>query len=217
VDLAYWGVGVPQTRLDLSNMPAADRTNLALRVPPSATISGRLNRTVFPGISHLTLVSSSDSPWQLKVPIAPGADHYEIHDVPAGSYKLFVCGDAIHNNADSTFWFPFIAMAPFTAAGGETRSVDFGTRGFSVRGRILSGGKPLSKAKVAMLMDKEPTEVVRVSITDDQGQFDFRQVMPGKYTIGLMGEVRSDFMRDELAQAHTVEVKDKDLEDDFGK
>jgi protocatechuate 3,4-dioxygenase beta subunit len=217
VDLAYWGAGVPQTRLDISNTPAADRANLTLRIPASTTITGRLNRTVFPGISHLTLVSASDSSWQLEVPVEAGADHYEIHDIPAGSYKLFVCGDAIHNNADSTFWFPFIAMAPFTAAGGATRIVDFGTGGFAVRGRILSGGKPLSKAKVALLMDKEPTEVARVSVTDDQGQFDFQQVVPGKYTIGLVDEVRSDFLREKLAQAHTVEVKDKDLEDDFGK
>jgi beta-lactamase regulating signal transducer with metallopeptidase domain len=126
VDLAYWGDGVAQALLqDIALQPADKREHMEIHVPMPATISGRINRQVYPIVTELTLVSAADPQFEMLVRVNDGQDHYAFNDVPLGSYNLLIFGKAI-GNEDGTFYFPQIGKDQAAVKEGELRQLDLG-------------------------------------------------------------------------------------------
>lgn len=126
IDLAYWGGGVPATRLGgMGTQPAAKREHLELHVPAPATLSGSINLAVYPDATGLTLHSLTDQSWQLDFPLRENADQYAIPDLPPGAYELLINGKHVRDE-DGTFSSPRIGTAEVKVAEGESKRFDLG-------------------------------------------------------------------------------------------
>ena len=126
IDIVYWGKGVPQARLeDVGSEAANQREHLDLRVSPPATITGRINRQVYANPANLTLTSTTDAKFELRIQTKAEDEHYTFADVPAGSYEIVISGQAV-SEGNGTFSFPEIGRIPVEVKAGESKQFDLG-------------------------------------------------------------------------------------------
>jgi hypothetical protein len=126
IDLAYWGKTVPQTRVEnIDDLPADQREHMNITIAPPATLTGKINRDDYPGITSLALQSKSDPTFEIQIPLKDNADQYLFPTVPAGDYKLKISGK-MQPNPDGTFQFENRGTKDITIKEGESQQLDLG-------------------------------------------------------------------------------------------
>ncbi len=86
IELAYWGKGIPDGRVDhLELLSLKERTGLLVKTAAPARITGTLDRKVFPEFSDILL--SGRGRFYRATRAGDGAS-FVIEDVPAGEYEL---------------------------------------------------------------------------------------------------------------------------------
>src|SRR5439155_9491179 len=62
IELVYWGKGVPDGRVDhLETLSAKERTDLTVKAPAAARITGTIDRKVFPEFSSIQFCFSASN------------------------------------------------------------------------------------------------------------------------------------------------------------
>jgi hypothetical protein len=213
VDLAYWGKGVPRTRLqDAGALPAGQRRQMELRVPRPAAVKGRINLDAYDVVTHLLLVERNDRT-SSRVTVEDGQDRYVIPDLAAGAYGLYVGGAPVRME-DGASYRPHLDRVEFEVAEGETRELDLGHGpAHAVHGRVTALEAPVAGAYVALVFADDKAR--RIARADGDGRFRFAHVPPGKYVLLVTGDKPIDIMTtSKSAGATPVEVTDADVEHD---
>jgi protocatechuate 3,4-dioxygenase beta subunit len=86
IELAYWGKGVPDGRLDhLEKMPAKERTNLTIKAPAPGRVVATIDKKVFGEYGSIQL-SGSNKFYQATP--SPDGKNFIFDDLPAGNYEV---------------------------------------------------------------------------------------------------------------------------------
>ncbi len=139
IEIAYWGDGVSQGRLDnLEKLSDAERRDLTITVTTPGTVRGTIDRDFLPELSSIELsgpLGSEDQTFYHDW-IKPHEDSYEIRNVPPGSYGLLVRGQTIrtgrNSSDDST-----IQQHAVEVRSGETTRFDIRRLGRPVTARLV--------------------------------------------------------------------------------
>jgi hypothetical protein len=217
MDLAYWGDGVPQTRVtNIEGMSADEREKLELKVPALATLSGRINRKVFEPIDHLTLRSAADWHDEIESGISKDQDRYEIKNLPPGSYKLLIAGQSIRDAGGSSFYYPWIGRVLIDIDEGVNKTADLGFDEMHiVAGTVTIAGQAMANGFVGLYVKNEPQEVRVITKTDEQGHFRFEHVSAGSYNLVPFGSKYPGIFAGLHGETIGIDVEGEDIDREF--
>ena len=128
---------------------------------------------------------STDPSGHLKMVVTDANGYYAVTGLPANK----VC--SVSRYQQNTSVRPKQAFIPFE---GHATQLDFGGREVRVEGTVVVHGVPLPNTKVVLTGPGQRTfnSQSYVTMADAQGQFVFRGVLPGRYTVNYQKESGGD-------------------------
>jgi len=86
IELAYWGKGIPHTRLDrIETLSEKERGALVVKAAATARIVGTIDRKAFPEFGAIQLSSASRF---YEAALTPDKKGFVFDDLPAGAYEV---------------------------------------------------------------------------------------------------------------------------------
>ncbi len=130
MEIAYWGEGVSQGRLDrVEQLSEEDRGNLTVKTVTPGVIRGKIDRKALPDVRSVML-NSADSKLDFdynQAEISADDTSFELRNIPPGKYQLQVNGPYTRAVGDSMTNKVLQRLAVEVCAG-ETVTVDIGDK-----------------------------------------------------------------------------------------